>query len=192
MTKEVLSPQCLPISPSGRRLRNAHLRHSVTRAARTRNAPALSDDGNASTTSSQSPSPRKKGSRSFPCISGAGKESRTLDLNLGKVALYQLSYSRIYYRTPLSPSVRISKSQIIALFFAFSAILKKFRKIFANQSLSQPNKKGPEGPCCIGFNQWCSGGAVRSRTGLTGFAIRGITALLPRQKNHFPLTKKGS
>ncbi len=26
--------------------------------------------------------------------SGAGKESRTLDLNLGKVALYQLSYSR--------------------------------------------------------------------------------------------------
>ena len=29
-----------------------------------------------------------------------------------------------------------------------------------------------------------SGGAVRSRTGLTGFAIRGITALLPRQKSH--------
>ncbi len=26
---------------------------------------------------------------------GAGKESRTLDLNLGKVALYQLSYSRV-------------------------------------------------------------------------------------------------
>ena len=29
------------------------------------------------------------------CIFGAGKESRTLDLNLGKVALYQLSYSRV-------------------------------------------------------------------------------------------------
>jgi hypothetical protein len=27
-------------------------------------------------------------------IVGAGEESRTLDLNLGKVALYQLSYSR--------------------------------------------------------------------------------------------------
>ncbi len=27
---------------------------------------------------------------------GAGNESRTRDLNLGKVALYQLSYSRIY------------------------------------------------------------------------------------------------
>ena len=39
--------------------------------------------------------PIKKGSRSFPCNTGAGKESRTLDLNLGKVALYQLSYSRI-------------------------------------------------------------------------------------------------
>ncbi len=31
----------------------------------------------------------------FPDVFGAGKESRTLDLNLGKVALYQLSYSRI-------------------------------------------------------------------------------------------------
>jgi hypothetical protein len=39
---------------------------------------------------------------------GAGKESRTLDLNLGKVALYQLSYSRI-----LTPS---SVTQIRAVF----------------------------------------------------------------------------
>ena len=33
----------------------------------------------------------------YRCIesSGAGEESRTLDLNLGKVALYQLSYSRM-------------------------------------------------------------------------------------------------
>src|SRR5438067_7152838 len=28
-------------------------------------------------------------------MTGAGEESRTLDLNLGKVALYQLSYSRL-------------------------------------------------------------------------------------------------
>jgi hypothetical protein len=34
--------------------------------------------------------------RGLPFLnSGAGEESRTLDLNLGKVALYQLSYSRI-------------------------------------------------------------------------------------------------
>ena len=31
----------------------------------------------------------------LPRESGAGKESRTPDLNLGKVALYQLSYSRV-------------------------------------------------------------------------------------------------
>ena len=30
----------------------------------------------------------------LPLETGAGKESRTPDLNLGKVALYQLSYSR--------------------------------------------------------------------------------------------------
>ena len=30
-----------------------------------------------------------------PRRSGAGKEARTPDLNLGKVALYQLSYSRV-------------------------------------------------------------------------------------------------
>ena len=32
--------------------------------------------------------------RRFPFLNGAGDESRTRDLNLGKVALYQLSYSR--------------------------------------------------------------------------------------------------
>jgi hypothetical protein len=38
----------------------------------------------------------KKGKHTLPFLrTGAGKESRTLDLNLGKVALYQLSYSRI-------------------------------------------------------------------------------------------------
>ena len=31
----------------------------------------------------------------LPQNTGAGEESRTLDLNLGKVALYQLSYSRV-------------------------------------------------------------------------------------------------
>ena len=44
----------------------------------------------------------KRGSLGFPfaaatgaTVSGAGNESRTRDLNLGKVALYQLSYSRV-------------------------------------------------------------------------------------------------
>ena len=38
-------------------------------------------------------SSRARGLR-YPRESGAGKEARTPDLNLGKVALYQLSYSR--------------------------------------------------------------------------------------------------
>jgi hypothetical protein len=43
-----------------------------------------------------SDSPQKREAFRFPFWkNGAGKESRTLDLNLGKVALYQLSYSRI-------------------------------------------------------------------------------------------------
>ena len=36
-----------------------------------------------------------KGEALLPRMSGAGDESRTRDLNLGKVALYQLSYSRV-------------------------------------------------------------------------------------------------
>ena len=116
LTKEVLSPQCLPISPSGRRLPNAHLRRSVTRAAHARNALSLLVTGRVAKHAELSPI--KKGSRSFPCKYGAGKESRTLDLNLGKVALYQLSYSRICLSSPAFPSVLISKPQIISLFLA--------------------------------------------------------------------------
>jgi hypothetical protein len=57
----------------------------------------------------------KMGSRCFPCgckrsafhqKTGAGNEIRTRDLNLGKVALYQLSYSR-----------RIKKEKILDEFF---------------------------------------------------------------------------
>ena len=42
----------------------------------------------------------KKGSRSFLFTFGAGNRVRTDDLNLGKVALYQLSYSRILEARP--------------------------------------------------------------------------------------------
>jgi hypothetical protein len=40
------------------------------------------------------PSTNKLSELAFKCQFGAGDESRTRDLNLGKVALYQLSYSR--------------------------------------------------------------------------------------------------
>jgi hypothetical protein len=38
--------------------------------------------------------PHRQGKNGSSWNSGAGEEARTLDLNLGKVALYQLSYSR--------------------------------------------------------------------------------------------------
>ncbi len=43
----------------------------------------------------------RKGAQSLHAVppdAGAGKEARTPDLNLGKVALYQLSYSRVIGR----------------------------------------------------------------------------------------------
>ena len=39
-----------------------------------------------------------EGLKGFRILSGAGNEARTRDLNLGKVALYQLSYSRTVAR----------------------------------------------------------------------------------------------
>ena len=63
----ILSPLCLPIPPSGRR-----------------KPLYLPENGR-----------RESACGTFPSRSGAGKESRTLDLYLGKVSLYQLSYSRV-------------------------------------------------------------------------------------------------
>ena len=189
--RRILSPQCLPISPSGRRLPNAHLRHSVTRAARTRNAPVLSGERNARSTG-LSPSPRKKGSRSFPCISGAGKESRTLDLNLGKVALYQLSYSRIYYHTLQSPSACISKSQIIALFFSSPEAENIFLKNFLRPSTEATQQKRPRRTLLhrIGPRVFWRRGPESNRT--NRICNPGHNRFATAPKNHFPPTKKGS
>ena len=50
-------------------------------------------------------------------MNGAGNEARTRDLNLGKVALYQLSYSRITSRrrcvTALSRAANYNDQKII-------------------------------------------------------------------------------
>ena len=189
--RRILSPQCLPISPSGRRLPNAHLRHSVTRAARTRNAPVLSGERNARSTG-LSPSPRKKGSRSFPCISGAGKESRTLDLNLGKVALYQLSYSRIYFYTLQSPSACISKSHIIALFFSSPEAENIFLKNFLRPSTEATQQKRPRRTLLhrIGPMVFWRRGPESNRT--NRICNPGHNRFATAPKNHFPPTKKGS
>ena len=41
---------------------------------------------------------------------GAGEEARTLDLNLGKVALYQLSYSRVIKPSIIEDTGRLSRA----------------------------------------------------------------------------------
>ena len=66
--------------------------------------------------------PKKKGEASrfpFPLESGAGDESRTRDLNLGKVALYQLSYSR------MRPAKDLNYTETFRSVKKFRAKLKK-------------------------------------------------------------------
>ena len=55
------------------------------------------------------------------------KESRTLDLNLGKVALYQLSYSRIY-RSLTFYNVCCDGMNCSAFFWRFSKKLQCFKE----------------------------------------------------------------
>ena len=43
---------------------------------------------------------------------GAGNEARTRDLNLGKVALYQLSYSRTSLPVPRPPLRKIGRAHV--------------------------------------------------------------------------------
>ena len=56
---------------------------------------------------------------------GAGDESRTRDLNLGKVALYQLSYSRVKRSAHYIDS--FFRVKALALILAFSALLLEMR-----------------------------------------------------------------
>ena len=95
--RRILSPMCLPISPLGLidggavRSRTGLTGFAIRgiTALLPRHESPLSRDGTNNTVN-------KKGKlRASLSEFGAGKESRTLDLNLGKVALYQLSYSRI-------------------------------------------------------------------------------------------------
>ena len=107
--RRILSPLCLPISPSRR------AGHCKPKTKQPRNdVGGAVNDWRREPESNRSrricnplhnrfaiapwslSTDKKKGSRaSLSSRSGAGKESRTLDLNLGKVALYQLSYSRV-------------------------------------------------------------------------------------------------
>ena len=152
--RRILSPQCLPISPSGPALLDDK-RCRLTRTARACNARYLSQFAACANYQYSN----KKGKPKLPFRNGAGKEARTLDLNLGKVALYQLSYSRICFVTALFyQSCIVASFRLYCIFWLPQEVSEKKHNLIFN-----------------------FGGATRSRTGLTGFAIRGITALLSRQ-----------
>src|SRR2546429_151658 len=104
----ILSPLCLPVSPPGRKAwivseRNWERARSSPVGGGGRNRTGVHGfAGRCITTLPPRREPwesarfKQKGKpvAGFPRESGAAEESRTLDLNLGKVALYQLSYCR--------------------------------------------------------------------------------------------------
>ena len=49
------------------------------------------------------------------CKNGAGDGSRTRDLNLGKVALYQLSYSRVFFYFSGKDRIKNSTITVVAV-----------------------------------------------------------------------------
>ena len=90
---------------------------AARQASGQRNRSSTSTQATDTFTTSQPLLPRKKGSLSFPFNFGAGNRSRTDDLNLGKVALYQLSYSR-KLSTHAIQRIRFKQSRILLLISA--------------------------------------------------------------------------
>ena len=90
---------------------------AARQASGQRNRSSTSTQATDTFTTSQPLLPRKKGSLSFPFNFGAGNRSRTDDLNLGKVALYQLSYSR-KLSTHAIQRIRFKQSCILLLISA--------------------------------------------------------------------------
>ena len=136
--------------------------------------------------------PRKKGSRSFPYKYGAGKESRTLDLNLGKVALYQLSYSRI---SPASANVSIGTNQqasnYIAIFWLHSIAGQKINQLTTIHPPRSGRCKDLAGSCRIdGTNRIWRRGPESNRT--NRICNPGHNRFATAPGIHIPLTKKGS
>ena len=147
----------------------------------------------------------------FPFFSGAAEESRTLDLNLGKVALYQLSYCRNFFALPGRPCGTAGT--------AGTAVF--LERVFMELPFLIPGTAIPGaaipgaaeesrtldlnlGKVALYQLSYCRpittttttalllpvcGGASRSRTDLHGFAIRCITALLSRQSMLFTTGK---
>ena len=137
--------------------------------------------------------PRKKGSRSFPYKYGAGKESRTLDLNLGKVALYQLSYSRIL---PTAADVSICMNQqasnYIAIFWLHSIASQKSQPTDHHPSSTIRSMQRSRRILCRidGTNRIWRRGPESNRT--NRICNPGHNRFATAPGIHIPLTKKGS
>ena len=90
---------------------------------------------------------------------GAGEESRTLDLNLGKVALYQLSYSRktsAHYR-----DIQIPVNNLAGNFYCYIARnpnkRMKFSVVHRPTSLTSiPRSKAISSAMCLTYAGWLS------------------------------------
>src|SRR5207245_2372588 len=114
----ILSPLCLPVSPPGPSRRKIVPEGNWRRGSESNRRPRLCrplHDHSATPPYARDQKQRRISKRAVPRNSGAGDESRTRDLNLGKVTLYQLSYSResrrkFYGPFPLRSSRRRSPS----------------------------------------------------------------------------------
>ncbi len=106
---------------------------------------------------------------------GAGDESRTRDLNLGKVALYQLSYSRVLGTHQPDADVGDLK------FLCGAGDESRTRDLnLGKVALYQLSYSRTQELRII--RQKAVGGAKRNRTAVNGFAIRCITTLLSRPR----------
>jgi hypothetical protein len=112
----------------------------------------------------------KKGSQaSLFEYSGAGEESRTLDLNLGKVALYQLSYSRIgalLFTTLLPQQTQTGageESRTLDLNLGKVALYQLSYSRVSEPTLSQKFSKFPRQPYDNNLTNWSGRRVSNSR-----------------------------
>ena len=91
--------------------------------------------------------------------SGAGNESRTRDLNLGKVALYQLSYSRFDDRAQILASFAPHRNTSLQLFYYWRRDSESNRgtrlcRPLHNHSAIAPRPFRPAAPYHLGPPDW--------------------------------------
>ncbi len=143
---------------------------------------------------------RKRGiGRCFLFVFGAGDESRTRDLNLGKVALYQLSYSRGALRLMNRGSDPTSRFLRTSRFFERGRVHQRQQLYTVFRTCAGLSaglaKKSPQR--CAGPGFPCNGprdcaGKVRGIDGDAGIEAQGGKAELGRGDDGNPSLKKAA